>query len=105
MMQGQDIRDRLKDIEDFLLDEYKENKEEKKRDWRTYEQRLMNRIKGAIKNLEPLIDEATNFEIHRGQGRKPELDYFVIKSYYYISACVVCSTCIIKIHYFYARCV
>jgi len=32
MMQGQDIRDRLKDIEDFLLDEYKENKEEKKRD-------------------------------------------------------------------------
>ena len=74
MMQGQDIRDRLKDIEDFLLDEYKENKEEKKRDWRTYEQRLMNRIKGAIKNLEPLIDEATNFEIHRGQGRKPELE-------------------------------
>ncbi|CAD6494432.1 MAG: hypothetical protein LAKADJCE_00761 [Candidatus Argoarchaeum ethanivorans] len=74
MMQGQDIRDRLKDIEDFLLDEYKENKEEKKRDWRTYEQRLMNRIKGAIKNLEPLIDEAMNFETHRGQGRKPELE-------------------------------
>ncbi|CAD7766730.1 MAG: hypothetical protein DNFNHJIP_00128 [Candidatus Argoarchaeum ethanivorans] len=34
----------------------------------------MNRIKGAIKNLEPLIDEAINFEIHRGQGRKPELE-------------------------------
>ncbi|RZN15156.1 MAG: hypothetical protein EF812_03440 [Methanosarcinales archaeon] len=70
MMQGQDIRDRLKDIEDFLLDEYKENKEEKKRDWRTYEQRLMNRIKGAIKNLKPLIGEAMNFETHRGAGKE-----------------------------------
>lgn len=50
-----------------MLDEYKQNKEEKKRDWRTYEQRLMIRIKEAIKNLEPLIDEATKaIEIHRG---------------------------------------
>ena len=40
-MKSQDIRDRLKDIEDFLLDEYKENKEEKKRDWMAYEQQLM----------------------------------------------------------------
>ncbi len=74
MMRSQDIRDRLKDIEEFLLDQYKENKKEKKRDWQTYEQQLMNRIKKAIKNLEPLIDEATNFEIHREQGRKPSLE-------------------------------
>jgi transposase len=73
MMRSQDIRDRLKDIEEFLLEQYKENKKEKKRDWRTYEQQLMNRIKKAIKNLEPLIDEAINFEIHRKQGRKPTL--------------------------------
>jgi hypothetical protein len=74
MMRSQDIRDRLKDIDEFLLDQYKNSKEEKKRDWRTYEQQLMNRIKGAIKNLEPLIDEAIDFKVHRGQGRKPQLE-------------------------------
>jgi len=38
MMINENIRDRLKDIEEFLLKKYKENKVEKKRDWRTYEQ-------------------------------------------------------------------
>ncbi len=74
MMRSEDIRDRLKDIEEFLLKQYKENKVEKKRDWRTYEQQLSKRIKGAIRNLEPLINEATNIEIHRGPGRPPDLD-------------------------------
>jgi hypothetical protein len=74
MMKSEDIRDRIKDIEEFLLKRYKENKEEKKRDWRTYEQQLMNRIKEAIRNLEPLIDEAIDFEVHRVKGRKPELE-------------------------------
>lgn len=74
MMKSEDIRDRIKDIEEFLLKRYKENKDEKKRDWRTYEQQLMNRIKEAIRNLEPLIDEAIDFEVHKGKGRKPELE-------------------------------
>jgi len=65
MMKSQDISDRLKNIDEFLLDQYKSNKDEKKRDWRTYEQQLMNRIKGAVKNFEPLMDEATDFEIRR----------------------------------------
>jgi transposase len=73
-MRSEDIRKRLKDIDEFLLNQYKESKEEKKRDWRTYEQQLMNRIKGAIRNLEPLINEATNIKIHRGSGRPPSLD-------------------------------
>jgi len=74
MLRSKQITERLKDIEEFLLDEYKESKEEKKRDWRTYEQRLMHRIKEAIRNLEPLIDEAVEtIEIHRGKGRKPIL--------------------------------
>jgi len=73
MMRSEEIRDRLKDIDDFLLKQYKENKEQKKRDWRTYEQQLMNRVKGAIHNLEPLINEATNIEIHRSIGRPPDL--------------------------------
>jgi transposase len=74
MMRSQDIRDRLKDIEEFLLEQYKESKKIEKRDWRTYEQQLMNRIKGAICNLEPIINEATNIKIHRGSGRPPSLD-------------------------------
>jgi uncharacterized protein (DUF4415 family) len=73
MIRSEDIRDRIKDIDDYLLKKYKESKPIKKRDWRTYEQQLMKRVKGAIRNLEPLIDEATNIEIHRGPGRPPEL--------------------------------
>jgi len=63
MIRSEDIRDRVRDIDEYLLEKYKESKPNEKRDWRTYEQRLMNRMKKAIKNLDPLIDEATNFEI------------------------------------------
>jgi len=74
MLRSKQITERLKDIEEFLLDEYKSSKEERKRDWRTYEQRLMYRIKEAIRNLEPLIDEAVEtIKIQRGKGRKPIL--------------------------------
>ncbi len=74
MLKSDDIRDRIKDIDDFLLKQYKDRKIENKRDWRTYEQQLMNRIKGAIHNLEPLIDQSINIEIHRGPGRPPYLE-------------------------------
>ncbi|MCZ7357218.1 MAG: ISNCY family transposase [Candidatus Methanoperedens sp.] len=74
MLKSDDIRDRIKDIDDFLLKQYKERKVENKRDWRTYEQQLLNRIKGAIRNLEPLIDQSINIEIHRGPGRPPDLE-------------------------------
>jgi len=74
MLRSKQITERLRDIEEFLLDEYKSSKEERKRDWRTYEQRLMHRIKEAIKNLEPLIDEAVEtIKTQRGKGRKPIL--------------------------------
>lgn len=74
MLRSKQITERLRDIEEFLLDEYKSSKEERKRDWRTYEQRLMHRIKEAIKNLEPLINEAVEtIKIQRGKGRKPTL--------------------------------
>lgn len=74
MLKSDNIRDRIKDIDDFLLKQYKDRKVEKKRDWRTYEQQLMRRIKGAIRNLEPLIDQSINIEIHRGPGRPPDLE-------------------------------
>lgn len=73
-LRSKEIGERLKDIENFLLEQYKENKEEKKRDWRTYEQRLAHKIKFAIRNLEPLIDEAVKtIQVRRGKGRKPRL--------------------------------
>ena len=68
MIRSEDIRDRLRDINDYLLNKYKESKKIEKRDWRTYELQLMKRVKGAIRNLEPLIDKAINIEIHRGPG-------------------------------------
>ncbi len=74
MIRSDDIRDRLRDIDDYLLNKYKDRKKTEKRDWPTYEQQLMKRIKGAIRNLEPLINEATNIEILRGPGRPPDLD-------------------------------
>lgn len=78
MLKSDDIRDRIKDIDDFLPKQYKDRKVEKKRDWRTYEQQLMKRIKGAIRNLEPLIDQSINIEIHRGPGRPPTAESDVI---------------------------
>lgn len=69
-----DIREKIRDIEEFLLNEYKKNHPEKKRDWRTYEQQLAARLKHAIRNLEPLIDEAVStIRVERGAGRVPEL--------------------------------
>ena len=74
MLRSKDIQQRLKDIDNYLLDEYKKSKKEKKRNWRTYEQQLANRLKKGIENLEPLIEEATkNIKTYRKQGNKPSL--------------------------------
>lgn len=74
MLRTNDIRERIRDIEDFLLVEYKKNHPEKPRDWRTYEQRLAARLKYAVRNLEPLIEEAVStIRVERSQGRIPEL--------------------------------
>jgi len=74
MITSNDIQNKLKDIDDFLLDQYKASHEEKKQDWRTYEEQYAVRIKEAMKQLRPLVDEAVDsIKIYRGQGRKPEL--------------------------------
>lgn len=65
------IREKLKDIDVFLLEQYKQNKGEKKRDWRTYEQQYALRIKEAMKQLVPLINEAVDsICVERKRGRK-----------------------------------
>lgn len=45
-------------ILDDIITEYKEESPDKKRDWRTYEQRLAERLKTAYRELKPLVQEA-----------------------------------------------
>lgn len=63
-------------ILDAIIKEYKEKTPKKKRDWRTYEQRLTERIRAAIRELEPLIEEAVSsvkiIDVEK-RGRKPKL--------------------------------
>lgn len=64
------------EVLDDIIDEYKEDMPETKRDWRTYEQRLSKRIRTAVRYLEPLIDEAISaLQIVKDEtrGRKPVL--------------------------------
>jgi len=64
-----DIREKLKEIDEFLLDDYKKNHPEQKRDWRTYEEQYALRIKEAMKQLKPLVDEAVDsIRIYKGAG-------------------------------------
>jgi len=61
---------------DAIIEEYKKQAPKKKRDWRTYEQRLTERIRTAIRELEPLIEEAiSSIKIVKGErrGRRPKL--------------------------------
>lgn len=61
---------------DGIIKEYKKQTPKKRRDWRTYEQRLAARINTATKELDPLIDEAIStlgiMKVEK-RGRKPEL--------------------------------
>ena len=64
------------EILDEIVEEYKKEAPKAERDWRTYEQRLMERMRSAIRELEPLVWKATSsIEIVRAErrGRKPEL--------------------------------
>jgi len=63
-------------ILDDIIEEYKKETPKAKRDWRTYEQRLAERIGTAISELKPLVDEAAapiRTVPKRRRGRKPEL--------------------------------
>lgn len=74
MLRTEELRKRIQFVEEYLMVEYKRTHPEKKRDWRTYEQRLTYRIKTAIRSIEPLVDEAVNtIQIAREKGREPEL--------------------------------
>lgn len=54
---------------DDIVERYKEEHPEKKRDWRTYEQRVAERLRTAFKELKPLVHEAASLPITSGETR------------------------------------
>lgn len=61
---------------DDIIEEYKEKSTPKKRDWRTYEQRVAKRLRTAFRELKPLVQEAVcSIHIVNGEtrGAKPLL--------------------------------
>ncbi|MHB1867377.1 MAG: ISNCY-like element ISFac3 family transposase, partial [Nitrososphaerales archaeon] len=60
MIRDDDIRSKLKEIDDHIKKEYVEDHPKQDRDWRTYEQQFSKRIKEAMKALDPLIHEAAS---------------------------------------------
>lgn len=71
----QEVRDVVR-ILDEIIEAYKEGSIDKKRYWRTYEQRLTERLKKAFKELRPLVREAVaTIKIVKGEtrGSKPQL--------------------------------
>ncbi len=70
-----EVRDVVSILDD-IVKEYKEEHPEKKRDWRTYEQRVAERLKTAFKELKPLVHEAASsisFTSGETRGAKPSL--------------------------------
>ena len=45
---------------DYIIEKYKETSVSKKREWRTYEQRVARRLQTAFKELKPLVQEAVS---------------------------------------------
>ncbi len=55
-----DIQTKLKDIDDYIRQEYLDQHSEKERDWRTYEEQFANRMYIAMNSLDSLIHEAVS---------------------------------------------
>ncbi len=69
-----DIRYKLEEINSILGKKYALEHPRKERDWRTYEQEFAERIKAAMKDLDPLISEAVSaIRIIRGPGHPHSL--------------------------------
>ncbi len=71
-----EVRDIVKVLDD-IIKEYKEEHQAQKREWRTYEQRVAERLKTAFKELKPLVHEAASsihFVSGETRGAKPILN-------------------------------
>ena len=68
------IHGRLKDLEDFLLEQYKKQAMQKKKDYALYEKEFKQRFRNAMDNLNPLIEQSTRtLKFYRARGDKPSL--------------------------------
>ena len=66
---SEDIHYRLEEINSTIGKKYKLEHPRKERDWRTYEQEFSTRIKAAMRDLDPLIQEAVStIHIIHGPG-------------------------------------
>lgn len=71
-----EVRDIVKILDD-IVKEYKEEHPDKERNWRTYEQRVAERLKTAFRELKPLVHEAASsisFVSGETRGAKPILN-------------------------------
>lgn len=74
MTSEKEVKRKLKELDKFLLDEYKEKFSFKRKNPRDYEKRFLKRIKFAIKNMNPLIEKVTNkIKINKEKGRPSKL--------------------------------
>jgi transposase len=68
------IQDKLNDLEVFLLEKYKKERQKKKIDYGNYEKEFKERFRNAMKEIDPLIKKATSsLQFYRGKGDKPTL--------------------------------
>jgi transposase len=69
------IHDKLREMEDFLLEQYKNEHETKEINWEEYEKEFKKRFRKAMNELNPLIEKACkNLSFYRGRGDKPTLN-------------------------------
>ena len=68
------IHNKLKELEKYLLEEYKKNHPQKEVNYVEYEKEFKKRFRNAMKEMPSLIDKATiNLKFYRGKGDKPSL--------------------------------
>ncbi len=65
---------RIKEFGLYLKDRYKLQFDKEKRNWEKYEREYMNKVKQAMIQFEPIMNDATkNVVVYRERGRKPVL--------------------------------
>jgi len=75
VIRDDDIRDKIKEIDEHIKKEYVAAHPKEERDWRTYEQQFSKRIKEAMASLDPLIHEASSsIKIESKPGRHDALN-------------------------------
>ena len=69
LIRSDDIQYKLEEINSILGKRYRLKHPERERDWRTYEQEFSGRIKMAMNDLDPLVNQAVStIHITHGPG-------------------------------------